>query len=92
LAGPAEELVIDAQRFRGEAGMANDFLGPRSGRPAGQADSRRTLNADFEEYLVRPKPDTLLSIALASISHAIPFWLSRRGSPENLADCAAGPC
>jgi hypothetical protein len=50
---PAEELVIDAQLFRGEAGMANDFLGPRSGRPAGKANNARTMNAQFEEYEVR---------------------------------------
>ena len=50
---PAEELVIDAQRFRGEAGMANDFFGPRLGRPAGQANNMRSMNAQFEEYEVR---------------------------------------
>ncbi len=33
--------------------MANDYLGPRSGRPAGKADTARTMNAQFEEYEVR---------------------------------------
>ena len=44
------ELIVDARVVRNEAGMANDYYGPRAGRARPPASRR--ANADLEEYEV----------------------------------------
>ncbi len=57
--------------------MANDFLGPRSGLPASPAKNGRTMNAQFEEYEVRPSsPIAVLRIARRMIMHLVSLVIS----------------